>query len=56
MLHEAKDIGRKSFITIQAKNQRKSDDYTVERDYLNDWKEFANDAFEGDESNYWNID
>lgn len=27
-----------------------------ERDYGNDWRELMADAFEGDESNYWNID
>ncbi len=56
MLHEAKDKGRESFITIPALEQNASDGYSIERDYRNDWREFAGDAFEGDESNYWNID
>lgn len=56
LMHEARDIGCKSYVTIQTKNQSKTGEYAVERDYRNDWKEFAGDAFEGDENNYWNID
>ena len=50
LLHEFEDIGKVSFRPAQ------NSCYISQEDYGNDWKELMGDAFEGDESNYWNID
>lgn len=64
LLHEAEDTGKESFYepTISKNNEMKYNSWEKEyssweeRDYGNDWRELMDDAFEGDESNYWNID
>lgn len=58
LLHDAEDTGKTSFELLRPNKSTNNQAYYDEdtRDYMNDWKELMDDAFEGDASNYWNID
>lgn len=54
LLHNLEDIGKISYKPEIIKHNYANHYYN--EDYGNDWRDLIDDAFEGDESNYWNIE
>ena len=58
LLHAAEDTGKTYFELSRPQKSTNNLVYYDEeaKDYMDDWEELMDDAFEGDASNYWNID